>query len=161
METLNVYAPVMDLYKDFYKCAVKNSFDALSAFTDQAEELTGKLLEGVPSLPEESKKFTSLYFGESKKGQALLKKLVEANLDIDWMAKEAPLKSLEALEDFSKGVFKEATAVQKEVKPLVEFSEEVVSSGSDNLQENVIQGFETAKKALSEVPASKKKTAAK
>ncbi len=174
MEILNVYAPVLD----FYKSAVKNSFDALSTFTDQSEELTGKLLESVPSCPEEGKKFASLYFSESKKGQALLKKLVETNLDIDWMAEEAPQKSLEALEDFSKGAFKEATAIQKEVKPmvdkvteqlpkevkeLVEFSEEVVNSSSENLQENVIQGIETAKKAVSEVPATKakKKTAGK
>ncbi len=168
METLNLYAPVVDIYKS----AVKASFDALSTFTDQSEELTGKLLESVPSLPEEGKKFASLYFSESKKGQALLKKLVETNLDIDWMAQEAPQKSLEALEKFNKGVFKEAAVIQKEVKPLVdkvteqlpkevkelvEYSEEAVKSGSEKLQENVIQGFETAKKSLADISATGKK----
>ena len=170
MQPINVYGYALD----FYKTAVKTSFDALSDFTDQSEALTGKLLETVPSFPEEGKKFANIYFGESKKGQALLRKFVENNLDLDWTAKDAPLKSLEALEAVSKGVFKEADAIQKEVKPLVkkateqlpketkqiiEMSNKVVNSGSENLEESVTESFKAVKKTLTEVPATRKKTA--
>ncbi len=170
MQTINFNGNVLDVYKT----AVKTGFDALSTFTTQSEAFTGKLTETIPSFPEEGKKFTSLYFGESQKGLALLKKCVETNLEIDWTAKDASLKSLEAMEAFSKGVFKEAASIQKEMKPLVEktteqlpkeakeiveFSNKTVNSGSENLQDNVTKGFETAKKTLTDLSATAKSAA--
>ena len=168
MQTINFFGNPLDVYKT----AFKTSFDALSAFTAQSEAFTGKLLETVPSFPEEGKKFASLYFGESQKGLALLRKCVESNLELDWTAKDASLKSFEALEAFSKGIFKEAASIQEEMKPLVEkaieqlpkeakelveFSNKAVNSGSENLQDNVTKGFETAKKTLTDVSATGKK----
>lgn len=167
MQTSNFYGNVMDVYKT----AVKTGFEALSTFTAQSEAFSGKLIEAIPSFPEEGKKFTSLYFGESQKGLTLLKKCVETNLEIDWTSKDATLKSLEAMEAFSKGVFKEAASIQKEMKPLVEkateqlpkeakevveFSNKAVNSGAENLQENVTKGFEVAKKTLTDVSATAK-----
>lgn len=170
MQTNNFYTYALD----FSKTAVKTSFDALSAFTAQSEAFTGKLLETVPSFPEEGKKIASLYFGESQKGLAILRTFVESNLELDWTAKNASLKSLEAMEVLSKDVFKEAAAIQKEMKPLVEkateqlpkeakeiveFSNKAVNSGSENLQESVTKGFETVKKTLTSVSATGKSAA--
>lgn len=170
MQTVNFYGNVLDVYKN----AVKTGFDILSTFTAQSEAFTGKLIETIPSFPEEGKKFTSLCFGESQKGLALLKKCVETNLEIDWMAKDASLKSLEAMEAFSKGVFKETAAIQKEMKPLVEkateqlpkeakeiveFSNKAVNSGAESLQDNVTKSFEAAKKTLTDVSAAAKSAA--
>jgi hypothetical protein len=159
-------------FSDFYKNAVKMSFDAISAFTDQSEALTGKLLETIPSFPEEGKKVVSLYFKESQKGLAIVRKSVDSNLELDWTSKDAPVKSLEAMEAFSKDVIKEATEIQKEMKPLVEKATEqlpkelkelvessnnAVNSGSENLQDSVTKGFETVKKTLVDVSAKGKK----
>ena len=167
MQTINFFGNPLDVYKT----AVKTGFDALSAFSAQSEAFTGKLIETVPSFPEEGKKFASLYFGESQKGLALLRKSVESNLDLDWTDKDASLKSLEALEAFNKGVFKEAASIQKEMKPLVEkaieqlpkeakelveLSNKAVNSGSETLQDNVTKSLETAKKTLTDVSATAK-----
>ncbi len=161
-------------FMDFYKNSIKMSFDALNAFTDQSEALTENLLGTIPSFPEEGKKVASLYFKESKKGLAILRKCVESNLDLDWTSQDAPVKSLEAIEAFSKDVFKEAAAIQKEMKPLVEkateqlpkeakelvdFSNKVVNSGSENLQNNVTKSFESAKKTIVDISATVKKAA--
>ncbi len=170
MEAVNFNGYVLD----FYKNAVKSSFEALSTFTAQSAAFTEKTLGTIPSFPEEGKKVVSIYFRESQKSLDMVKKAVEANLELDWTSQDAPVKSLEAMEAFSKDVFKEATAIQKELKPLVEkateqlpkeakelveFSNNVVATGSENLQGNVTKSFEAAKKTLVEVSATVKKAA--
>ena len=159
---------------DFYKNAVSTSFDALITFTAQSAISTEKILESVPSFPEEGKKVASIYFGERQRSLAILRKHAESTLELDWTAKDAPLKSLEAMEVFSKDVFKESAEIQKEMKPLVkkateqlpketkeiiEMSNKVVNSGSENLQESVTESFKAAKKTLTDVSATGKKTA--
>ncbi len=170
METTNFCSNIMG----FYKNTVKTSFDALSAFTDQSASFTESLLGTVPSFPEEGKKAVSIYFGVSQKSLATLRKSVESNLDLDLTAKDAPLKTLEAMEAFSKDVFKEAAQIQKEMMPLVEkateqlpkeakelveMSNKAVNSGSEHLQESVTKGFETAKKTINDFSATGKKAA--
>ncbi len=170
MQTINYYGHVLD----FYKNAVNTSFDALITFTAQSATSTEKILETVPSFPEEGKKIASIYFGESQRSLAILRKHVESTLELDWTDKDAPLKSLETMEAFGKDVFKESAEIQKEMQPLVdkateqlpkeakeiiELSNKVVNSGSENLQESVTKSFKTAKKTLTDVSATGKKAA--
>lgn len=170
MQTVNVNGYVLD----FYKNAVKTSFDALSTFTSQSAAFTETFLGNIPAFPEEGKKVVSIYFKESQKGLALAKKAVESNLELDWTSSDAPVKSLETLEAFSKDIFKEAAVIQKELKPLVEkateqlpkeakdlvgFSNEMVNSGSEVFQDSVTKSFESAKKTLGDVSATVKKAA--
>ncbi len=170
METIKFNGYVLD----FYKNAVKASFDAASTFTAQSAVLTDKLLGTVPSFPEEGKKIAGIYFDETQKGLAILRKYVESNLELDWTAQDAPVKSLEAMETLSKEAFKEAAEIQKEIKPLVEkataqlpkeakelvgFSNDLVTSGSESLKNNVIKNFEAAKKTVGEASAAGKKAA--
>ena len=170
MQAINSYGYA----SDFYKNAVNTSFDALSSLIAQSVTFTEKTIETIPSFPEEGKKITSVYFEESQKSLAILKKHTLSNLDLDWTTTDVPVKSLEALEAFSKDVFKEAAEIQKEMKPLVEkateqlpkeakeiveLSNKVVNSGSENLQESVTKGFETVKKTLTDVSTTGKKAA--
>ena len=170
MHTLNYYGYALDLYKN----AVNTSFEALITCTAQSAISTEKILASVPSVPEEGKKVASIYFGESQRGLAILRKHMESTLELDWTAKDAPLKNLEALEAFSKDVFKESAEIQKEMKPLVkkateqlpketkeiiELSSKVVNSGTENLQKSVTEGFKAAQKTLTDVYVTGKKAA--
>ena len=170
MQAINSYGYA----SDFYKNTVNTSFDALITFTAQSATSTEKILENVPSFPEEGKNIASIYFGEIQRGLAILRKHVESNLELDWTAKDVPLKSLEAIEAFSKDVFKEAAEIQKEMKPLVEkvteqlpkeakeiveLSNKLVNSGSENLQEGVTKSFAAAQKTITDVSATGKNAA--
>ncbi len=104
----------------FSKSAITLSFDALSTISGQAAVTTDLLLGAVPSVPEEGKKVASLYFAESQKSLTNLKKHAENSLDIDWSAKDAPVKSLDVLANFYKDAFSQAAEFRNETKGLVE-----------------------------------------
>ena len=163
METTNFNKEILA----FNKSAIKMSFDALSAFSGQAAVATDSLLGVTPSVPEEGKKAVSIYFKESQKGLATLKKHVESGLELDWTAKDAPVKNLEAMESFCKDVFSQAGEIRKETKalvekatkqlpreakPLVDFWTESFNSGFEFFQAYVAKNFELAKKVMAEVP---------
>ena len=153
----------------FSKHAVKMSFDALGAFSGQAAAATDNLLGSTPNLPDEGKKAASMYFKESQKVLANLKKYVDSSLELNWTAKDAPIKNLEALETFYNDTFgqaieirKEATALvekgtkqlPKEAKTFVDFWVDSVNGGFEFFQSCVTKDFEFAKKALSGVIVS-------
>jgi hypothetical protein len=150
----------------FSKNAVKMSFDALGAFSGQAAVLADNLLGSVPNVPEEGKKAVSTYFKESQKVLASLKKYVDSGLELNWTAKDAPLKNLEAMETFYNDTFGQAIEIKKEANALVEkgtkqlpkeaksvvdFWAESVNGGFELFQSCVNKDFELAKKALSGV----------
>jgi len=150
----------------FNKSAIKTGFDALSTFSGQAEVATDALLGAIPSVPEEGKKAVSIYFKEGQKGLANLKTHVERSLELDWTAKNAPLKNLEAVEAFYKDAFSQADEIKKETKALIEkatkqfpkeakslidFWSESVNSGFEFYQSYVNKNFELARKVLTNV----------
>ena len=162
----------------FNKSAIKTSFDALSTFAGQAAVATEVLLGAIPSVPEEGKKAVSIYFKESQKGLANLKTHVERSLELDWTAKNAPLKNLEAIESFYNDAFSQADEIKKETKALVEKAtkqlpkeaktlvdlwSESVNNGFEFYQSYVNKNFELARKALTNVsvvtPAAEPKAA--
>ena len=150
----------------FNKSAIKMSFDALSAFSDQTAVATDFLLGSIPSVPEEGKTAVSNYFKEGQKGLAGLKKHVESGLEIDWTAKDAPVKNLAAMETFCKDALSQAVEIRKEtkalvekatkqlpkeVKPLVDFWNESVNNSFEFFQNSVSKNFELAKKVVNDV----------
>jgi hypothetical protein len=152
----------------FNKNAIKTSFDALSTFAGQAASATDSILGAIPSVPEEGKKAVSIYFKEGQKGLANLQTHVESGLELDWTAKNAPLKNLEAIESFYKDAFSQAVEIKKEMKALVEkstknlpkeaktivdFWNESFNSGFEFFQSYVTKNFELARKALTDVSA--------
>lgn len=152
----------------FNKNAIKTSFDALSTLSGQAEVATDALLGAIPSVPEEGKKAVNIYFRESQKSLANLKTHVEKSLEFDWTAKNAPLKSLEAIETFYKDAFSQADDIKKETKALIEkatkqlpkeakaivdFWSESVNNGFEFYQTYVSKNFELAKKVMTNVSA--------
>ena len=162
METPNFNKDILA----FNKSAIKTSLDALSAFTDQTAVATDFLLGSIPSVPEEGKKAVSNYFKEGKKGLASLKKHVESSLELDWTAKDAPVKNLEAMETFCKDALSQAVEIRKEtkalvekatkqlpkeVKPLVDFWNDSVNNSFDFFQNYVNKNFELAKKVMTDV----------
>ncbi len=54
-----------------------------------------------------------LYIKESQKGLAILKKYLECQQELDWRAKDAPVKTLEEMEAFSNDGIKEAAEIKK------------------------------------------------
>ena len=162
METLNFNKEILA----FNKNAIKMSFDALSAFSGQAAVATDFLLGATPVVPEEGKKAVSIYFKESQKGLASLKKQVEIGLELDWTAKDAPVKNLDAMETFCKDAFSQAAEIKKETKALVEkatkqlpkeaktivdFWNESFNTGFDFFQSYVNKNFELARKVVTDV----------
>jgi len=152
----------------FNKSAIKTSLDALSTFSDQAAVATDFLLGALPAMPEEGKKAVSNYFKEGKKGLASLKKHVESSLELDWTAKDAPVKNLEAMETLYKDALSQAVEIRKEtkalvekateqlpkeVKPVVDFWNETVNNSFDFFQSYVNKNFELAKKVMTDVAA--------
>ena len=150
----------------FNKNAIKTSFDALSTFAGQAASATDSLLGAIPSVPEEGKKAVSIYFKEGQKGLANLQTHVEKSLELDWTAKNAPLKNLEVIETFYKDAFSQVDEIKKETKALVEkatknlpkeaktivdFWNESFNSGFEFYQSYVNKNFELARKALTNV----------
>ncbi|WP_306532822.1 hypothetical protein [Geobacter sp.] len=150
----------------FNKNVIKMSFDALSAFSGQAAVATDTLLGTIPSVPEEGKKAVSIYFKQGQKGLASLKKHAESGLELDWTAKDAPVKNLEAMEAFCKDAFSQAVEIRnetkvlvekatkqlpKEAKSIVDFWNDSVNSGFETFQSCVNKNFELAKKIMADV----------
>jgi hypothetical protein len=150
----------------FNKSAIKMSFDALSAFTGQAATATDILLGANPLVPEEGKKAVSIFFKEGQKGLDSLKTHVERSLELDWTAKNAPVKNLEVLETFCKDAFNQADEIKKETKPLVEKvikplpkeAKTLVDSWNDSVNNSfeffqgyVNKNFDLAKKVMADV----------
>ncbi|MGK2943333.1 MAG: hypothetical protein ACSLFC_01170 [Desulfuromonadales bacterium] len=148
---------------DFNKNAVKMSFDALNSFSDQTAKATDQLMGTIPNVPEEGKKAVSSFFKENQKGLNSLKKSVDAGLAIDWTAKDASVKGIEAMETFYNSAFTQAGEVQeqatalfkktteqlpKEVMPVVEFWNQALNSNFQTFQSIVTKNFELAKKVL-------------
>ncbi|MEI6205823.1 MAG: hypothetical protein WCP20_03460 [Desulfuromonadales bacterium] len=104
----------------FSKNAVKTGFDTLSTFSDQAVAMSDFFLTASPSVSEEGKKAIGIYCKESQKSLVNLKKHLESGLDLDWSAKDAPVKNLEVLESFYNAAFSQATGIKKETKTLVD-----------------------------------------
>ena len=150
----------------FNKSAIKMSFDAMSAFTSQAAVASDILLGANPLVPEEGKKAISIFFKEGQKGLDSLKTHVERSLELDWTGKNAPVKSLEAMEIFCKGAFSQVDEIKKETKWLVEKAtkplpkeakslvdswNESVNNGFEFFQSCVNKNFELAKKTMTDV----------
>ena len=161
---------------EFNKNAVKMSFEALSACSDQTAKAADQLLGTLPNVPEEAKKAVDIFIQENQKAQTNLKKCMEAGLEIDWNSKEAPVKGLEAVENFYNSACNQAGEIQKETKellkktsdqlpkeaqPVVEFWNQALNSNFQIFQGVVTQNFEFAKKVLSDVSAETPKSAAK
>jgi hypothetical protein len=174
METPNFSKEILA----FNKSAIKMSFDALTAFSGQAAVTSDFLLGATPSVPEEGKKAVSIYFKEGQKGLASLKTHVESGLELDWTAKDAPVKNLAVMENFYKDAFSQAAEIKKETKTLVEkatkqlpkeakslvdFWSESVNSGFEFFQSYVNKNFELARKVMTDVsvvtPAAEPKAA--
>ncbi|MGK2905158.1 MAG: hypothetical protein ACSLFH_02270 [Desulfuromonadales bacterium] len=160
---------------DFNKNAVKMSFEAMSSFTDQTTKAANQLLGTVPNVPEEGKKAVGIFFKENQKGLTSLKSSVDAGLAIDWTAKEAPVKGIEAMESFYNSAFSQAGNIQKEVKdlfkktseqlpketkPVVDFWTDAINSNFQIFQSIVTKNFELAKKVLADVAVEAPKAAA-
>jgi hypothetical protein len=162
----------------FNKNVINVSFDALNALSDQTVVATDLLLAAVPAVPEEGKKVVGLYFKESQKALVNLKKHLEGNLELDLTAKDAPVKSLEALESFYHDAFSQAAEIKKETKSLVDnatkqlpkeaksiitFWNDAFTFGFDSFQNYVNANFELVKKVTTEVsavnPVAKQKAA--
>ena len=150
----------------FSKSAIKMGFDALSAFTGQAATASDILLGANPAVPEEGKKAVSIFFKEGQKGLASLKTHMERSLELDWTAKNAPVKNLEVLETFCKDAFSQAGEIKKETKPLVEKvikplpneAKTLVDSWNDSVNNSfeffqgyVNKNFELARKVMTDV----------
>ena len=161
---------------DFNKNALKMSFDALSSFSNQTAKAAEQLLGSVPNVPEEGKNAIDTFFKQNQKGLTSLKNSVEAGLDIDWTAKDAPVKGIEAMESFYNSAISQACTVQdetnvlfsktseqlpKEVKPVVEFWNQALNSNFQIFQGLVSKNFELAKKVMTDVTVETSKAAAK
>ena len=161
METPNFNKEILALNKS----AIKMSLDALNAFSDQTAVATDFLLGSIPTLPEEGKKAVTNYIKEGQKGFAGLKKQVESSLELDWTAKDAPVKNLAAMETFCKDALSQAAEIRKEttalvekatkqlpkeVKPLVDFWNESVNNSFEFFQSYVSKNFELAKKVATD-----------
>lgn len=163
---------------EFSKNVINVSFDAINAVSGQASVTADSFLAAVPSVPEEGKKIVSTYFKESKKALVNLKKHLETGLDLDLSAKDAPVKSLEAIESFCKDAFSQAADIRNETKSLVEkatkdlpkeakmivnFWNDSFNFGFDSFQTYVNKNFEFAKKittdAFTVAPAVQAKAA--
>jgi hypothetical protein len=150
----------------FSKSAIKMGFDAMSAFAGQAATASDILLGANPAIPEEGKKAVSIFFKEGQKGLASLKTHMERSLELDWTAKNAPVKNLEGMETFCKDAFSQAEEIKKETKPLVEKifkplpkeAKSFVDSWNDSVNNSfeffqgyVNKNFELARKVMTDV----------
>ncbi len=161
---------------DFNKNAVKMSFEALNSFSDQTAKAADQLMGNIPNVPAEGKKAVDSFFKENQKGLNNLKKSVDAGLAIDWTAKDASAKGIDAMESFYNSAFTQAGEVQeqatalfkktteqlpKEVLPVVEFWNQALNSNFQTFQGIVSKNFELAKKVLSADSVAAPKAAAK
>lgn len=159
---------------DFNKNTVKMSFEALGTFYDQTAKAADHLLDATPYVPEEGKKAFNLFIKENQKVQANVKKFVETSIEIDWTAKDAPVKSLEAMESLYNSAFSQSNAIQKETKdllkktteqlpkeakPVVDFWNEALNSNFQIFQSFMTKNFDFAKKGLNDVATEAPKAA--
>lgn len=105
---------------DFNKNAAKIGFDTIIAFSGQAAKLTDSLVNAVPNVPEEVKKTNDMFFKEQQKSLKNLQSYVDGQLSVDWTSQDAPAKSIEVLEQFSKQAFSQADGIKNESKKLTE-----------------------------------------
>jgi hypothetical protein len=148
---------------DFNKKAAKIGFDVISAFSGQTAKLTDSLIDLVPNVPAEVKKGTDLMFKEQQKSLSNLQSYVERQLDVDWTSQDAPIKSIEALEQFSKQAFAQAEGIKKEskqladkateqlpkeAKPLVGIWNDAINNGFALFQDSLSKSFELSKELL-------------
>lgn len=159
---------------DFNKNAVKMSFEALNSFSDQTAKAADQLMGSIPNVPEEGKKAVNSFFKENQKGLNSLKKSVDAGFEIDWTAKDASMKGIDAMETFYNSAFSQAGDVQeqatvlfkktteqlpKEVLPVVEFWNQALNSNFMTFQSIVSKNFELAKQVLNADSADAPKSA--
>ena len=159
---------------DFNKNTVKMSFEALGTFYDQTAKAADQLLGATPYVPEEGKKAFNLFIKENQKVQANVKNFVETSIEIDWTSKDAPVKSLEAMETLYNSAFSQSNAIQKETKdllkktteqlpkeakPVVDFWNEALNSNFQIFQSFMTKNFDFAKKGLKDVTAEAPKAA--
>jgi len=151
---------------DFNKNTVKMSFEALGTFYDQTAKAADHLLGATPYVPEEGKKAFTLFIKENQKVQANVKNFVETSIEIDWTAKDAPVKGLEAMEKLYNSAFSQSNAIQKETKdllkktteqlpkeakPVVDFWNEALNSNFQIFQSFMTKNFDFAKNGLKNV----------
>jgi hypothetical protein len=156
---------------DFNKNAAKIGFEAMNAFSEQNAKLTGSLMGIVPNVPEEVKKGTDLLFKEQKKSLNNLRGYVDSQLNIDWTSPDAPSKSIEVLEQFSKQAFAQAEGIKKESKqltdkatqqlpkealPLINVWNDAINSSFSLFQDSINKSFELSKELLVKADAKAK-----
>src|SRR6185369_9368411 len=152
----------------FNKSAIKMGFDALNAISGQAAVASDILLAANPAVPEEGKKALGIFFKEGQKVLDSMKVQVEKSLELDWTAKNAPIKNLEVVEAFYKDAFshvdefkketkllveKATKPLPKEVKSIVDTWNESVNTGFEFFQSCVNKNFELARKVMTDVSA--------
>jgi len=156
---------------DFNKSAAKIGFDTISSFSGQAAKLTDSLIDIVPNAPADVKKATALYFAEQNKALNSLQGYVEGQLNIDWTSQDAPAKSIEVLEQFSKQALTQAENIKKEskkladktteqlpkeVKPLVNIWNDAINNSVSLFQDSLSKSFEISKDLLAKNEAATK-----
>jgi hypothetical protein len=152
----------------FNKSVIKMSFDAMNTITGQAAVASEFLLGAIPSVPEEGKKAVSIFFKDGQKVLDSMKTQVEKSLELDWTAKNAPVKNLEVMETFCKDAFSQVEEFKKETKALVEKAtktlpkeaKSLVDTWNDSVnnsveffQSCVFKNFELARKSMTDVSA--------
>ena len=160
---------------DFNKNAAKIGFDIISSFSGQTAKLTDSLINLVPNVPAEVKKGADLMFKEQQKSLGNLQSYVEGQLNVDWTSQDAPAKSIEVLEQFSKQAFAQAEGIKKEskqltdkateqlpkeAKPLITIWNDAINSGFTLFQDSLNKSFELSKELLAK-EAVKAKAATK
>jgi hypothetical protein len=150
----------------FNKNAISMGFDALSAISTQVAVATDTFLEATPAVPGEWKKVVSTCVKESQKGLVSLKKNVETGLEIDWTAKDASAKAIDAIENFYKDAVSQVVAIKKETTVLAEvnnknlpkeaqsivaFWNDSFNQGFESFQNFVDQNFALARKVTADV----------
>jgi len=159
---------------DFNKNTVKMSFEALGTFYDQTAKAADQLLAATPYVPEEGKKAFNLFIKENQKVQANVKNFVETSIEIDWTAKDATTKGLEAMETLYNSAFSQSSTIQKETKdllkktteqlpkeakPVVDFWNEALNSNFQIFQSFMTKNFDFAKNGLKNVATEAPKAA--
>ena len=152
----------------FNKSAIKMGFDTLNAIAGQAAVASDIILAATPALPEEGKKAVGIFFKEGQKVLDSLKTQMEKSMELDWTAKNAPVKNLEVMETFCKDAFSHVDEIKKETKVFVEKAtkplpkeaksfvdswNESVNSSFEFFQNCVNKNFELARKAMTDVSA--------
>lgn len=160
---------------EFNQNAAKIGFETIIDFSGQAAKMADSLINVVPNVPDEVKIANTQFFVEQKKALSNLQGYVEGQLNIDWTSQDAPLKSLEVLEQYSKQAYAQADSIKKnskpladkateqlpeEVKPLVNIWNDAINSTVSLFQDSLNKSFELSKELLAKSDG-KKKAAAK